>query len=166
METALNVEESIAQYAQAHNITAEVAVARMIKWASLQKNSFGKLLQYAIDVLSDEYVSQEVYQSNPDLLILLKEMGTKEMEIIIREYLARKPETFTCRSSGCSGKIVGACPLLYCESCKRRHLLKADGLEEAICSKCAAQKTGECTAQTRSTAFKIYLTDLEVPHGI
>ena len=166
METALNVEEVITQYAQTQNISPEIAVARMIHWASQQKGSFGKLLQYAIDVLSDEYVNQEVYQINHDLLVLLKEMGTKEMEIVIREYMLRKPETFTCRSKGCNGTIVGACPLLYCETCKRRYVIKADGLEEAICSKCAAHKTGECTAQTRATAFKLYLTDLEVPHGI
>lgn len=124
----------------------------------------GKLLKYALDVASDEFVANEYYQAYPEIMSFLVCAGTTDEEILFRDYVYRHQEILYCRKKDCRGHLQGGCPVMICDTCGAKHYLKIDKISDLCCTRCAAQKTKECTEEMRERHHKIFCVNDEVLH--
>ena len=119
----------------------------------------GKIIRYALDVASDEYIANEFYQVYPELLPFLVQCGTTDEEVRFREWQMNHHDILHCRMKGCSGKLIGGCPVVVCDTCGTHHYVNIEGISTSCCERCAAQKLRECIAENRTRLHTIYCSD-------
>lgn len=152
--------------AEARNTTQELLLADHVGYTISKNIPLSQLLQYTIDTASDQFVAEEYYHRFPDLVTWLARAGTGEEEVVLRDYVQRNPQIFTCREPECKGRIVGACPILYCEACGTEYFLYLDNVSKTMCERCVANELGECSPQRRRTRKPIYGILRGGKHGI
>lgn len=123
-----------------------------------------RLLRFAIDVAGDEYLADEFYERYPQLGDFLAIAGCSDEEVQFRSYLRAHPDMLYCRTDSCRSTLYGACPIMTCSVCGRRHYLDVDGLSAKMCSTCVARHLGECTEETTTRMTHIYAIRRE--HGL
>ena len=144
--------------------TEQADAAAVIRRLVASPDPAGKLLKYALNVASDEFVANEYYQSYPELMSFLVQAGTTDEEILFRDYIYRHQEVLYCRKKDCTGHLQGGCPIMICDTCGAKHILKIDTISDMCCARCAAQKLKECTEDMRDRNHKIYCVNDEVLH--
>lgn len=147
---------SLAAYQKAEDMDMSFKgfLASLINDEIKSKTPLGRLLSYVIDVASDEFLSEEYYNSRPELMEFLVLAGSNDEELRFRNYKRSHAEVFTCKS--CSSSLDGGCPLASCPECGKTYYMIVDKLSQAICNKCAAQLLGECTEEKRNRNYKIF----------
>jgi len=123
----------------------------------------GKLLSYAIDIISDDVLSDEFYQSFPELMLFLSDAGTTVDEIKFRAYVYTHPDIFICKK--CKSVLVGGCPIMYCSNpeCNKSYYIEIDGISSSMCKKCVASAPiNTCSEGYRNRLFKIYAINRSV----
>ena len=161
-QNGLFVEEEIAHASYRSEQSQAAAIIRQLVQTP---SPAGKLMRFALDVASDEYIANEFYQSHPELMSFLVQCGASDREVMFRDYLTRHQEILHCRKKGCSGTLMGGCPVVVCDTCGTKHFVEVDRLSKEMCSQCAAQKLGECDPETRRRMHTIYCVyDEEIIH--
>ena len=115
-----------------------------------------RLMGFCLDTAADQYLSEEFYQSHPELLTFLKDCGCTNDEVLFREFVVTHQDIFKCKTYTCEGKIVGGCPKMYCEDCGRNYFLAIDNVSDTMCKNCVANMMGECTHDSRRKRHMIY----------
>lgn len=127
-----------------------------IKYEISRETPLSSLLQYAIDVASDEFISEEFYQKYDNVMAFLSVSGTTNMELQFRTYVNAHSEIFLCKEPACDGKLVGGCPKMQCDKCGRLYFINVDNITEKMCGQCIAFKIGECIVEDTEKRRKIF----------
>ena len=114
------------------------------------------LLQYAIDVASDEFIEEEFYHTHNDILLFLSESGSTNMELQFMAFVKFHPDIFICKEHECDGHIIGGCPKMQCEKCNRLYFVDIENITSKMCEQCIASKIGDCTDDDRKIRRKIF----------
>jgi len=114
------------------------------------------LLQYAIDVASDEFIEEEFYHTYNDILFFLSESGSTNMELQFMAFVKSHSDIFICKEHACDGHIIGGCPKMQCEKCSRLYFVDIENITDKMCEQCIASKIGECIDSDRKTRRKIF----------
>lgn len=145
--------EAIAEYR--HTDTNSI-LSELINYTRGKKTPLSQLLQYSLDIAADQYVAEEFYLSDQELMLWLADAGTHNEEVQLRSYMIKNPQIFSCRMLGCDGRIIGGCPKLYCDKCNTSYFLHVDNITKVMCKRCVANELGECTYKTRRKCKDIY----------
>ena len=132
------------EYASSHNISLNMVLAEVMKMVMGERSPLSQLLQYTVDFAGDQFVSEEFYQKNTDLLLWLDACGCDNEEIRFRAYIYSHQEILKCKDLECDGIIEGGCPKMVCNKCGKRYYLSIEDISETMCSRCVASKLGEC----------------------
>ena len=140
----LDIHYVIKEYASSRNTSLNMVLAEVMKMVMSERTPLSQLLQYTVDCAGDQFISEEFYQRNTELLLWLDACGCDNEEIRFRAYIYSHPEIFKCKESSCDGIIEGGCPKMVCNKCSRKYYLSVDGISDVMCSRCVADKLGEC----------------------
>jgi len=145
--------QSIADYC---DTSTDEVVASCIKWSIEQEDELGRLMQYASDIMGDQFVSEEFYNRHPRLLDFLDKCGCDNEEVRFRAYVNSHRDIFQCKSPDCDGTIVGGCPRMACDTCGKKYFVNIDKITDLMCSRCVANKRKECTELMRRLDHQIF----------
>lgn len=150
------VRQKLAEIALSLGCGEDLALAHCIRHVVNQQTPLSRLLQFALDTASDEFVAEEFYLTHPTILSFLDHAGTDDEEVLFLSYVQGRQDMLTCRRGECKGKIVGRCPAMVCETCGATYYLSVDGISDLMCDRCSGSKVAECTAENRRRRFQIY----------
>jgi hypothetical protein len=140
----LDIHYVLKEYANSQNTNLNMVLAEVMKSVMSERSPLSQLLQYTVDFAGDQFVSEEFYQRNTELLLWLDACGCDNEEIRFRAYVYTHPDIFECKEPTCNGTIEGGCPKMICNRCARKYYLSVDNISDTMCSRCVADKLGEC----------------------
>ena len=135
---------ALLEYANKKEMTVDMVLAKTMKLILSERSPLSQLLQYMVDFAGDQFISEEFYQRHQDLLLWLDACGCDNEEIKFRAFVHTHPDIFTCKEKECDGIIEGGCPKMICNKCGRQYYLSVDDITNTMCSRCVANKLGEC----------------------
>ena len=142
-----SIKLTIEKLARTFNIPENLVIAQILRWFTKQESKIGSLLQYSIDVCSDEFIGEEFYKKDQSCLHFLSVSGTKNEDVQFINYVRNHKEVFVCRRPGCSGTLFGECPIMECEECGKQHFIRIDGLTTTMCKACVSSSLNTCNCE-------------------
>lgn len=131
-------------------------VANSIHSIILTKRPIGRVLKMVIDIISDDYISEEHYQKYPEIMDFLISAGSDNEELLWMHYLKTHPDIFKCKNLQCDGRIIGNCPAMWCDTCGKLYMTNIEYITEKMCERCVADHIKECKEEVRKRRHQIY----------
>ena len=144
----LDLKGALIEYANKKDMSIDMVLAKTMRLILNERSPLSQLLQYMVDFAGDQFISEEFYQRHEDLLMWLDACGCDNEEVRFRAYVSSHPDIFICKEQDCDGIIEGGCPKMVCNKCGRHYYLSVDTITETMCSRCVANKLGECKTST------------------
>lgn len=156
---ALSQEDTMAlitQIAKDKGITESDVVSSVIRATLSFSNHISSLMQYVIDIASDEFMSNDFYRSDPELMSFLASCGTNDEDLQMVNFIESHQDMMVCRNKGCKGKLHGSCPILHCYDCGASYYLHVPELSDTVCGRCVSDIVKKCNKATRMKRPIIY----------